>query len=308
MRVAAAILFWILTSSPAAAHGPGLLAPDTLWRSWNFDAAIFVPLLLALSLYACGLRQLWTRAGSGRGVTYAHTLSFTLGAVVLFVALISPLDPLGETLLSAHMAQHALLLAVAPPLLLLGKPGMVFAWALPGRWRRDFLGSASWRSLTTSCDVLSRPFAAALLHGLGLWLWHAPAAFNAAVASHPVHALEHASFFGTALLFWRAVVAARSSRRACPALGASFTTLLHGGLLGALITLAPYPLYAWYQGRAEFWGLSALEDQQLAGLVMWVPMGIVYLAACLLLASRLLAEGRPGEAPVEAVAVEKLRP
>ena len=308
MRVAAAILFCILTSNPAAAHGPALVAPDTLWRSWNFDGPVVVPLLLALSLYARGLQQLWTRSGSGRGVTYAHTLSFTLGAVVLFVALISPLDPLGETLLSAHMAQHALLLAVAPPLLLLGKPGMVFAWALPGRWRRDFLGSRIWRSLTTSWDVLSRPLAAALLYGLALWLWHAPAAFNAAVASHPVHALEHASFFGTALLFWRAVLTARSSRRAGPALGASFATLIHGGLLGALITLAPYPLYAWYLGRTELWGFSALEDQQLAGLVMWVPMGIVYLAACLLLASRLLAEGRPSEAPVEAVAVEKLRP
>ena len=73
---------------------------------------------------------------------------------------------------------------------------------------------------------------------------------------------------------------------------------MHGGLLGALITLAPYPLYAWYHGRTALWGLSALEDQQLAGLLMWVPMGIVYLAACLLLASRLVAEeGRPSEAP-----------
>lgn len=308
MRVAAAIFLCLFAISPAAAHGPALVAPDTLWRSWNFDGAIIVPLLLALSLYARGLRQLWTRSGSGRGATYGQTISFTLGAVVLFVALISPLDPLGETLLSAHMAQHALLLAVAPPLLLLGKSGMVFGWALPGQWRRDFLGSAIWRSLTTSWDVLSRPLAATLLHGLALWLWHAPAAFHAAVASHPVHALEHASFFGTGLLFWRAVLAARSSRRAGPALGASFATLIHGGLLGALITLAPYPVYAWYRGRTEIWGLSALEDQQLAGLLMWVPMGIVYLAACLVLASRLIATEEGENPPVDAVSVEKVRP
>ncbi|HEX5868120.1 MAG TPA: cytochrome c oxidase assembly protein, partial [Beijerinckiaceae bacterium] len=78
-------------------------------------------------------------------------------------------------------------------------------------------------------------------------------------------------------------------RRIGPALAASFATLMHGGLLGALITMAPYSLYGWYRGRAELWGLSPLEDQQLAGLLMWVPMGIVYLAACLLLAGRLLA-------------------
>ena len=125
-----------------------------------------------------------------------------------------------------------------------------------------------------------------------------------------MHALEHASFFGTALLFWRVVLDARTSRRAGPALGASFATLFHSSLLGALITMAPYPLYSWYRGRAELWGLSTLEDQQLAGLLMWVPVGTVYLATCLVLASRLVAaqEGRLDEvAPVEAVSAEELR-
>jgi putative membrane protein len=158
--------------------------------------------------------------------------------------------------------------------------------------------------------VLSRPLAAAVLHGLAVWLWHAPRPFNAALASYPLHALEHSAFFVTALLFWRAILNASSRRRAGPALGASFATLIHSSLLGALITLAPYPLYAWYFGRTEIWGLSALEDQQLAGLLMWVPMGIVYLGACLLLASRLVAvEGQQDKAAsVEVVPIQKLRP
>jgi putative membrane protein len=309
MRVIVGILFWIVTISPATAHEVGSVRPDTLWRSWSFDPLVIVPLLLALCIYGRGLRQLWTRAGSGRGVAFSQALSFAVGAAVLFVALISPLDPLGETLLSAHMVQHALLIAVAPLLLLFGKPGLVFAWALPAGWRRDFLGSTAWRSLAKIGDALSRPLPAALLHALALWLWHAPAAFNAAVASNTVHALEHSAFLGTALLFWRAILDGRSSRRAGPALGASFATLIHGGLLGALITLAPYPLYAWYHRRTELWGLSALEDQQLAGLLMWVPMGIVYLAACLVLASRLVVEvTSPGEArPVESVSAEDFR-
>jgi len=309
MRVVAGILLAVFTISPAAAHGPVLVDPDTLWRSWNFDPLVIVPLLLALCLYGRGLRQLWTRAGSGRGVAFWQALSFAAGAAVLFVALISPLHPLGETLLSAHMAQHALLVAVAPPLLLFGNPGIVFAWALPAQWRSDFLHSTMFRSLKGTGDALSRPLRAAVLHGLALWLWHAPAAFNAAVASSGVHALEHTAFFGTALLFWRAISDAQSMHRAGPALGASFATLIHGGLLGALITLAPYPLYAWYYGRTELWGLSTLEDQQLAGLFMWVPMGIVYLGACLLLASRLVGEVMsPSEArPVESVSAEEFR-
>ena len=298
MRIAAAFLFWIVAVSRAIAHGPALVRPDTLWRSWSFDPLVVAPMLLALWLYGRGSRQLWSRAGYGRGVTYAQTLSFALGAAMLFGALVSPLDALGETLLSAHMAQHLLLVAVAPPLLLFGKPGIVFAWALPAKSRRYFLGSAVWRFLANIGNALSRPLPAALLHGLALWVWHAPAPFNAAVAGDGVHALEHISFFGTAMLFWRAILEARPSRRAGPALGAAFATLIHSGLLGALITMAPYSLYTWYRGRTELWGLSPLEDQQLAGLLMWVPLGIVYLAVCLVLANRLVAadDTRPGEA------------
>jgi len=85
-----------------------------------------------------------------------------------------------------------------------------------------------------------------------------------------------------------------SGRHVGPAVGATFATLMHGGLLGALITMAPQPLYAWYRGRTELWGLSALEAQQLAGLLMWVPMGLIYLAASLVLASRLVADRRAG--------------
>jgi putative membrane protein len=123
---------------------------------------------------------------------------------------------------------------------------------------------------------------------LALWIWHAPGLFDAAVEREWLHTLEHVSFFGTALLFWRAILDAQSARRVGPALAAAFATLMHGGLLGGLITMAPFPLYSWYRGRTELWGLTSLEDQQLAGLVMWVPMGIVYFAACILLASHLL--------------------
>jgi putative membrane protein len=310
MRVIATLLLLTFAAVPAVAHGPVPVQPDALWRSWSFDPLVILPLLLSQWLYGRGVLRLWARAGWGRGVTYLQLLSFALGQTVLIVALVSPVDPLGETLLSAHMAQHALLVTVAPPLLLLGKPGVAFAWALPASRRRNFLLSTGWRRLAGLGEALSRPLPAAALHGLTLWFWHAPAAFDAAVTSYGVHALEHVSFFGTALLFWRAVLNARSSQRAGRALGGAFATLMHGGLLGALITMAPYPLYGAYLDHAELWGLSPLEDQQLAGLLMWVPMGVIYLGACLLLAGRLVGlEAEPvGSSQVKTIPVKGGRP
>ena len=277
-----------LLVAPAAAHGPIPVQPDALWRSWKVDPWVLIPLVVALWLYGRGVRCLWARAGRGRGMSYRSVLSFAAGGAALVVALVSPLDPLGGTLLSAHMAQHGLLVGLAPPLLLLGRPGVAFAWALVGARTTRPLASAAWRALGGLGYALDRPLRAAALHGLVLWLWHAPALFEAAVAHPWVHALEHACFFGTALLFWRAVLDARTSRRAGPALVAAFVTFMHSGLLGGLITMAAHPLYATYIGRSTVWGLTALDDQQLAGLLMWVPLGLPYLAAGLWLASRLV--------------------
>jgi putative membrane protein len=286
MRMIVALALALVGAAPASAHGPDV-GPETAWRAWSLDPVVVVPLLATLWLYGRGARHLWRRAGGGRGLSRARAASFVAGVAVLIVAVVSPLDALGQTLLSAHMVQHGLLVAVAPPLLAFGRPGVALAWALPGPWRRGA------RVLRPLGDSLSRPSLAAVLHGLALWLWHAPAAFDAALAHGAVHVLEHVSFLGTALLFWGAIAGARGSRRAAPALGAMFATLLHGGILGALITLAPQPLYQWYRGRPELWGLSPLEDQQLAGLLMWVPLGTVYLAACLVLASRLVTDPAP---------------
>ena len=250
MRLTTAVLLSLL---------PGLASAHAT-AHWNFDPLVLAPLLAVLWCYVKSLARI-----PGR-----QRLAFAAGLVVLFAALVSPLDALADESLSAHMAQHALLVAVAPPLLLMGHPAAVLAWG----GARFSLRPASF------LNRLSRPAPATVLHGLALWLWHAPLAFEAAAQSYAWHILQHLTFFATALLFWRVLVGARSAARAAGALAAAFITLLHSGFLGALITLAPYPLY---RG-------ASLEEQQLAGLIMWVPMGVVYLAACLLLARRLLIE------------------
>lgn len=284
-----ALLLALLVVAPAAAHGPEPVRPDALWRTWNLDLIVVGPLLIASWLYGRGVLRLWRRAGWGRGIHFAHATAFLAGSFAVVLALVSPLDRLAGTLLSAHMAQHALLVAVAPPLLLLGRPGPALAWGLPGGIAKSFGPARVFRFLAGALARASRPGIAALLHGLVLWLWHIPFLFDAAIGREWLHILEHATFFGTALLFWRSLFLAFERKLAVGgALSAAFATLMHGGFMGALITFAPQPLYTSYQERPLLWGMSALEDQQFAGLLMWVPMGFVYLAACLAITATLL--------------------
>ncbi len=278
------------SATPALAHGPGLpVGPGDLWHHWTFDFRVLVPLFVVHWLYGRGVLRLWARAGTGRGVSRTRVGLFFAGEVALVVALVTPLDQLGETLLTAHMVQHGLLIAVAPPLLLFGRPGAALPWGLPAGLRRWATRSPVFRAGARRLAVLLHPLVAAALHGAVLWAWHAPALFDAALENRTLHWIEHLTFFGTAMLFWQSLFLASRSAATIPAgLGAAFATLVHGGLLGALITFAPYPLFSWYDGRTALWDLTPLEDQQLGGLVMWVPLGLVYLAACLALVGRLV--------------------
>ncbi len=240
--------------------------------------------------------------GQGRqgSRSLAHpALSFAGGLAALIVALISPLDSLGGTLLSAHMAQHGLLAGVAPPLLLMGRPGVAFVWGVSPIFNLNPMTSGLWRTMTAVTHRLSSPLIATLLYGVMIWSWHAPSLFGAAVEYDWVHALQHGSFFVPALLFWRALLDAKSARRAASAMLATFVTFMHTGLLGGLITMAPKAFYPAYFGRTEVWGVTALEDQQIAGLLMWVPLGLPYLAAGLVLVSRVLGTHLDTDAQVD---------
>lgn len=283
-------IMMLARAGPVAAHGTAPVPPDALPAAWSFDPLVLVPLLALHWLYGRGVFRLWRHAGRQHGLTRRHVAAFVSGELMLVAALVSPLDALGGTLLSAHMAQHALLMVVAPPLLLLGKPWPALAWALPRRWPLQFARTA--RIWVAPC---ARPAAATTLQALAMWIWHAPALFMAALENAPVHTLEHATFFITGLLFWHVVLTARAPASICAAIVAAFFTLMHSGLLGGLITMAPTPLYPVYGGRAELWGLDELSDQQLAGLIMWVPMGLAYLGAALWLSARLIRSAPQSE-------------
>jgi putative membrane protein len=284
MRRPTAAVVLLPLAAGAGAHENAPLAPHDLWSTWNDDWWLWLAIALAGWLYAQGVRRLWRNAGHGAGIGAARAAAYALGWLALALALLSPLDPLGSMLFSAHMVQHELLMLVAAPLLVLGQPLAAFVWALPVAWREPAGWACKASGLQAALRALSRPAVAWSVHAAALWAWHAPALFEAAVRHESVHMLQHASFFASALLFWWSLLGARAGRREGAALLYLFTTALHGGALGALLTMAGRPWYGGvYQDGASPWGFTPLEDQQLGGLIMWVPAGLVYLGAALAL-------------------------
>lgn len=246
-------------------------------ESWSWPAYILVPLLLAAFLYATGIIKLSRRSDRSRP-RLLHVVSFVAGWVALVLALDSPLHELSEQLFWVHMIQHEILMLVAAPLLVLGRPLHPMLWALPRAGRSAAGAIARNSAFKSSWLAVSGPFAAWLLHGLALWLWHAPALFDAAVEHESIHAIQHISFFASALLFWWALMEGRTGR-----LGYGkgvlyiFSTGVHMSLLGALLTFSPQPWYGPYVVTDAAWNISALADQQLGALIMWVPAGAVLL-------------------------------
>jgi putative membrane protein len=242
-------------------------------------------------LYAVGVRRLWRRAGTGRGVRAGHALRFTLGWVVLAAALFSPIDALADRSFALHMAQHELLMLVAAPLLVLARPVEAWTWALAPRLRRHAGNIAHARWINRVWRLATCQPGAWCLHAWALWIWHVPVLFIAAVAHPALHVLQHACFLGSALLFWWSVLRDGAGPRAAGAMLSVFTTMLHTSALGALLTLATHASYV-ATGQATLLGLTALEDQQLGGLVMWVPGSAAYLVAGLAIVAACLAPAR----------------
>ncbi|HWS90260.1 MAG TPA: cytochrome c oxidase assembly protein [Pyrinomonadaceae bacterium] len=274
--------YWLLTT--AFAHGGEPHGFSDLPYTWGRDPVVWACLLASGWLYARGVRRLWRESGRGRGVRRWEAAAYAGGWAALCVALVSPLHPWGEVLFSAHMTQHEVLMVAAAPLLVLGRPVVAFLWAVPTAWARRFGEAAKAAWWRRAWGALTNPLAAWALHAVALWVWHVPALFEATLESDLVHTLQHVSFLGSALLFWWALV---HGPRGLMGYGAAvlylFTTSVHSGVLGAFLTFTGRVLYPAYSRTAGEWGLTPLEDQQLGGLIMWVPAGLVYLVAGLAL-------------------------
>jgi len=242
-------------------------------------AALALPALAVAGVaYAIGARSRW-RLSRRRGPLAREVAAFALGWTALACALLPPLDTAAARSFAAHMTQHELLILVAAPLLALGRPQLALARLAPRRWRP--------RVAAAMARAVPGLFVAWLLHVIAVSAWHVPRLYEAAVRDRGVHAVEHATFLATALLFWMALLQGQR-RRARGGAGAVylFVTGLYSTALGALLTLSPRPWYATY-GAGAF---TALEDQQVAGLIMWVPGGVIVTVMALLVVARMLRE------------------
>ncbi|MFT3894672.1 MAG: cytochrome c oxidase assembly protein [Anaerolineales bacterium] len=252
--------------------GP-LLNPDTLWQAWNFEPSILVPLVLTILLYVWGIQKFWHR--TGHGFTHKIYLSFLGTLLALVLAFVSPLDALSEALFSAHMVQHMILILVAAPLLVKSDFHLALLWVLP-RQQAHTLGNC-WNRLPT-LHLITNPIFTCSLFTVTLWSWHASRLFETALHNKWVHSLEHLDFLVSAILFWWVLLKPATQKRlhygmAIPYL---FATVLQSGILGALMSFSSEAWYPYYTSFVSLWKITLLQDQQLAGLIMWIPGGTVF--------------------------------
>jgi putative membrane protein len=266
-------------------HAGALIGPAEVWTAWSFEPAVVALLGATITLHVRGMRRISRLSTRNTARIQRESLFFISGCAVLALALLSPVHRLGETLFSAHMVQHELLMAIAAPLLILGRPFVPMLWALPASARKSVGGLMKRRALQNAWALASNPFSAWLLHAAAIWVWHVPRFYDASVHNSGVHTAQHMSFLVTALLFWWSVLSPHAIQRgAGVSIISLFTTGVHTTLLGALIATSDQPLFRAYNiSGTSLWGMTPLADQQLGGVVMWIPAGVVYLFAALYL-------------------------
>jgi putative membrane protein len=273
----------LIAGAPASPWSTSALAHHGAVAGMVWPIGLATLLASSAVLYAAGVTKLWRKAGVGQGIRGVDVLRFVAGWLLLAASLFPPIDTLAERSFAVHMVQHELLMVAAAPLLVLSRPLHALAWTLPaGVWSAlAFVPRSAWR-------VRTAPAVAWTVHALALWVWHIPLLFLAALADPSLHVLQHTCFFVSAFVFWWAVFGSRvpdATSVAC-----LFTTMLHTSALAVLLTFAPVPWYA-HEATIPF-GLTALEDQQLGGLVMWVPGAFAYVVAGLAIVAGWLRQPR----------------
>jgi putative membrane protein len=262
-------------------------APAERSLNWNTDPLTW-PVLLGLALaYHLGHRR------AGKVVGAKEYYLFMGSITVLLVALISPLAAMSEDLQAWHMIQHMLIMMVAAPLFVMGAPLHILLWSLPAPFRKHFAPLLGWlNGQKSGWYFLWQPIILWAVFALTLWVWHLPNLYQAALAHQRLHDLQHISFFASACLFWRILLDPFHRLKLGRGLGIMylFATSLHATLLGVYMTLSPKLWYPFYQGRTRGWSISEMEDQQLAGLIMWMPACSIYVLIGALLFYRWLQE------------------
>jgi cytochrome c oxidase assembly factor CtaG len=279
----------LVIASPTVAHGG---EHHSAVPGWTLDPWVLGPLGLLLLVFLIGAARLGRRAQQ-RGQS---NLLFLSGCAVLTLALISPLHEGGERSFTLHMIEHELIMLVATLLLAASRAGGTLAWGLPQPIARSFAADAIG-PLKQLYRRLTEPVTATILQAIAMWAWHAPALFDRTLESRGWHIAQHLSFIVTSLLFWSAMLNVKRGRYGLSA-ACLFITSLVGGALGALMAFSNSPWYAGYAAMGMTGiGLDPVTDQQLAGLLMWIPGGLVHAAAALILLYRWFKASEDSHAP-----------
>lgn len=240
--------------------------------NWSLDPSL-VYVGVAAGLYLLG----------SRGLSRPRPLqvtAFFVGLVTIVIALDSPIDAYADQLFWVHMLQHVLLLTIAPPLVLLGRPWPTMWRALPLRARTRLARALARAHWTAPLRALARPLPAWLLFNATVLAWHVPGAYNATLTNGAIHVCEHVMFFFTGLLFWARVIdpGPLRPRLVWPArIAYTVGAMVVGWVLAITLVVVQHPLYGFYAALpSRPGGLTALQDQQIAAGVMWVPGSIAY--------------------------------
>ncbi len=257
---------------------------------WSWDPSLIYVTVAAVMYVLGGFRHGTSRSRARGGDERLRELSFAAGLATIVIALDSPIDYYSDLLFWVHMTQHIILLTVAPPLILLGRPWPRMWQALPLQWRTSAGRTLAHSSWTAPIRAIAKPGPAFVIFNVDLLVWHIPAAYNLTLSHQWIHNGEHTLFFFTGLLFWAHVVDPGPIRtRMSWYMRAAYVTgaMVVGWILAIVLVLADVPLYAHYANLLLRPGhITALADQQLAGGMMWVPGSAAYSIALLAIFAR----------------------
>jgi putative membrane protein len=244
--------------------------------NWNRDPFTIISLIMMMMIYLLGVRN---AAHQSKKKEHKKIVFFLSSMTFLIIALISPLDPLSDRLSSAHMIQHMVIMMLAAPLFVSSSPLYYTIWALPRFLRVRLTPLTGWFfGKSSGRYFFYQPVILWIFFALTLWLWHFPQLYQAALLNRWIHDFQHICFFMVSCLFWRILLdpVHRFQLSTGLAILYVFTTSLHAMMLGAFMALSPKVWYRFYEGKTLSWNMDALEDQQVAGFIMWMPACSIY--------------------------------
>jgi cytochrome c oxidase assembly factor CtaG len=273
---------------------------QALFSGWDWRLEIVVVIVALGALYATGWARLRRRSRLDRLATRTRLAAYLAGLAILAASLMSPVDILGGQLFYMHMLQHMLTMMFAVPLLLLANPFPFMLWGMPTRVRRPVSGLFTRRSLVRrALTAATRPGIVFLAYFTVYLGWHDPALYNLALRRGWVHDIQHIMFFTVAVIFWWLVIGAAPRLHRLPMwarIGLLVGAVPPTMIAGVTIAFAGDVLYTYYETVPRIWGVTALQDQTLAGVIMWIPGSMMFILAALILVAGLL-KGRDGQAP-----------